>query len=142
MNAELKFIGHIETPYQTLDDCPKNIRQDGPLCALVLEPEYVEHLTGLEKGQDILVLYWFEGVDRSLALQRRFGAPEGPLLGTFALRSPNRPNPIAIGTLPIHGIAGNRIEIRGMDCLNGTKLLDIKPAVGPDRLASIPSRGL
>jgi len=141
MNTELRFIGRIETPYETLDACPKNIRPDGPPCALVLEPDYAEYLTGLEVGQEILVLYWFEDVDRSLALQRRFGAPEGPLLGTFALRSPNRPNPIGIGTLTIQGIDGNRIEIRGMDCLNGTMLLDIKPAMGPDKLASIPPVG-
>ena len=141
MNTELNFIGHIETPYETLDACPKNIRPDGPPCALVLEPDYVEFLTGLEIGQEILVLYWFEDVDRSLAFQRRFGAADGPLLGTFALRSPNRPNPIGIGTLPILGITGKRIEIRGMDCLNGTKLLDIKPAIGRDKLASIPPVG-
>jgi tRNA (Thr-GGU) A37 N-methylase len=47
--------------------------------------------------------------------------------GTFALRSPARPNPIALSVVKLLGIAGNRLEVIGLDCLDGTPLLDIKP---------------
>jgi tRNA (Thr-GGU) A37 N-methylase len=55
------------------------------------------------------------------------------MMGTFALRSPHRPNPIAAAVLPIEAIDGNRVAVRGLDCLDGTSLLDIKPAVRSER---------
>ena len=125
MTIELRPIGHIETPYSSLEDCPRNVDPDGPPCALVLDPPYEEALFGLNPGDRILILYWFEGVDRDRLRQLRRG--EGPILGTFALRSPHRPNPIAAAVLPIEAIEGNRVEVRGMDCLDGTPLIDIKP---------------
>jgi tRNA (Thr-GGU) A37 N-methylase len=48
-------------------------------------------------------------------------------MGTFALRSPHRPNPIALAEVEIEGIDGNRVAVRGLDCLDGTPLIDIKP---------------
>ncbi|MDJ0930274.1 tRNA (N6-threonylcarbamoyladenosine(37)-N6)-methyltransferase TrmO [Breoghania sp.] len=129
MTAELKFIGHIETPYKDPSECPRNISLDGPQCTIILDPDYHEGLTSLEVGQHILVLYWFENTDRSRMLQRPGGRPTGDLRGTFALRSPHRPNPIAAAVLPIAEIGEGRITVYGLDCCNGTKLLDIKPAI-------------
>ena len=123
--AELRPIGSIETPYTSLEDCPRNVDPSGPPCALVLDPPYEEGLFGLSIGDRIVVLYWFEGVDRERLRQLRRG--EGPILGTFALRSPHRPNPIAMAEVEIDSIAGNRVSVRGLDCLNGTPLVDIKP---------------
>ena len=51
------------------------------------------------------------------------------MIGTFALRSPHRPNPIAVAVLPIVAIDSGSVSVRGLDCLNGTHLLDIKPAI-------------
>ncbi len=129
MSAELKFIGEIETPYEQVSDCPSNIQVDGPECRVVLKPEYQQALMGLEAGRQILLLYWFEGTDRSLMQQRRRGQADQPLRGTFALRSPHRPNPIAVARVPIEKIKDGVITVLGLDCLNGTKLLDIKPAL-------------
>ncbi len=63
MNAELKFIGYISTPYHTVEECPKNIDLDGPFCQIVLDEEFKPGLIGLKPGQRILVLYWFERAD-------------------------------------------------------------------------------
>ncbi|HSO24382.1 MAG TPA: hypothetical protein VLT81_15860, partial [Chondromyces sp.] len=82
---ELHPVGHIETPYSSLEDCPRNVDPEGPPCALVLDPPYEEALFGLNPGDRIAVLYWFEGVDRERLRQLRRG--EGPVMGTFALRS-------------------------------------------------------
>jgi tRNA-Thr(GGU) m(6)t(6)A37 methyltransferase TsaA len=125
MTMELHSIGHVETPYKALDDCPRNVDPAGPPCALVLDPPYDTALFGLNPGDRIAVLYWFEGVDRGRLRQLRRG--EGPVMGTFALRSPHRPNPIALAELEIEAIEGNRVAVRGMDCLDGTPLIDIKP---------------
>lgn len=127
---KLSFIGHIQTPFERLADCPNNVQKNGPECEIILDPEFVDGLCGLREGQSVLVLYWFEGVDRSLVTQTRGARGDGLKVGTFALRSPHRPNPIAAATVPIHWIADGRLGVRGMDCLNGTRLVDIKPATG------------
>lgn len=127
MNPELKFIGSIKTPYAAVEECPNNIKADGPLCEIKLFDEFQDGLRGLEIGQHILVLYWFENVDRGVTLQKSRNGEE--MIGTFALRSPHRPNPIAAAVLSIESIDNGAISVSGLDCLNGTYLLDIKPAI-------------
>ena len=97
------------------------------MCKLVVEQDYSAGMTGLEKGQRILVLYWFEHVDRTDLVQKRHDT--GQERGVFALRSPHRPNPIAAAVVTIEDIETNTILVRGLDCLDGTPLLDIKPAL-------------
>jgi tRNA (Thr-GGU) A37 N-methylase len=80
---------------------------------------------GLEAGREILVLYWLEQADRTKLRQNP--AHIGKLTGTFALRSPHRPNPIGAAIAKIEGIIGNTVTVRGLDCLDGTSLIDIKP---------------
>ncbi|MCU7878173.1 MAG: SAM-dependent methyltransferase [Candidatus Thiodiazotropha sp. (ex Lucinoma borealis)] len=127
MSATLKYIGHIKTPYEAIEDCPNNIDFNGPLCQLVLDAEFRKGLTGLLPRQNILILYWFENTDRN-EIETESDTDEG-LIGTFSLRSPNRPNPIVAATLPIESIENGVVSVRGLDCLNGTPLLDIKPAI-------------
>jgi len=123
----LNPIGRIRTPYKTLEDCPKNVDPEGPLCELIIEANYVEGLLGLTQGQEILILYWFDGVDRNITshLSRKYGGQRG----VFAMRTPTRPNPIAAAVVSIDTIDGNRLFVKGLDCLDGTPLLDIKPAI-------------
>ncbi len=127
MTATIKFIGHIETPYKTLEECPRNIEKNGPLCQLVIKKELREGLFGLIAGQEILVLYWFDNVNRNVCHQK--SRQTGELSGVFALRTPNRPNPIGAAVVQIIKIEGECIFVKGLDCLNGTPLLDIKPAI-------------
>ena len=127
MNAALKFIGRIKTPYKTLEDCPRNIDLTGPVCTLVVNKDMKDGVSGLNPGQKILVLYWFENADRSSYLQE--SRKNGKSLGVFALRSPHRPNPIGAAVVRIEKIENERIFVKGLDCLDGTPLLDIKPAI-------------
>lgn len=129
MNNVLNYIGSIQTPFATLDACPHNIHQHQSPCRIQLEHQYKSALTGLAKGQPILILYWLEQAKRDLMLQSR----QGQQLGTFALRSPHRPNPIGAAILPIAEIGEDYLIVRGLDCLNGTPLLDIKPAIYQER---------
>ncbi len=131
MGAILKFIGNINTPYEAIEDCPKNIDLNGPLCHLIIHEKFVEGLSGLQSGQNILILYWFENIDRNVTKQgsKKGANTGGELIGTFALRSPHRPNPIGAAVLPIEKIDNGVVSVKGLDCLNGTHLLDIKPAI-------------
>ncbi len=128
MNNELKFIGEIKTPYNTLKECPKNITPDGPICEVAIYDEYKDGLYGLEAGQKVMLLYWmYKDENRKATIGASHHAPGE--YGTFAKRSPSRPNPIGIGVLEIVEIKGNSLFVNGMDCLNDTLLLDIKPAI-------------
>lgn len=132
MQATVESIGHIVTPYKTLADCPQNIVQQGPLCELVIKVDLRDGLLGLGVGQRILILYWFEHVDRTRL--RQYSRRTGELAGIFALRTPNRYNPIGAAVLPIERIDDGVITVRGLDCLDGTPLLDIKPAMSGESL--------
>lgn len=127
MESTIYSIGHIETPYNCIDECPRNIETNGPLCSLVIKKELVEGLFRLNAGQEILILYWFENVDRKRLQQD--SRKTGERSGVFALRTPNRPNPIGAAVVKIIKIENGIIFVKGLDCLSGTPLLDIKPAI-------------
>ncbi len=131
MKATVQSIGLIETPYNSLDECPGNIEAEGPICSLVIKKEWTNYLFGLEPGMAILILYWFEKADRGKIQQH--SRVTGQLLGVFALRTPNRPNPIGAAVVNIEKIENEIIYVRGLDCLNGTPLIDIKPAKAGER---------
>ncbi len=123
----LKFIGEIKTPYETVNDCPRNISKDGPICTLALYEEYQNGLKGLQAGDKILILYWLN-LSEDAPMEQ--SPPDDTVKrGVFSLRSPHRPNPIGAAVVGIENINENVIEVKGLDCVSGTKLLDIKPAI-------------
>ena len=132
MNTELNFIGTIETPYHSTDECPSNITpEDGSLCTINLFDEFKEGTLGLSAGDEILVLYWLDKTDRTKVVQT--SRHDKTLKGTFALRSPHRPNPIGAAVVEIQEISDGEIKVIGLDCLNGTHLIDIKPAIRKEK---------
>jgi tRNA-Thr(GGU) m(6)t(6)A37 methyltransferase TsaA len=124
-DASLYFIGRIHTPWKTRDECPKNGRESDEVCAIALDPRWVQGLKGLETVSHVMVLYWMDKARRDLMVQ----APRhyAETRGTFALRSPVRPNPIAASVVRLLQIDGNVLSVVGLDCLDNTPLLDIKP---------------
>lgn len=120
-------IGHIVTPYETLEECPRNIDSSGLTCTLVVDNNKLDGLLGLKVGQRIMIFYWLDKADRGVL--RQHSRRTGELSGIFALRTPNRCNPIGAAVLPIISIEEGVITVRGLDCLNGTPLIDIKPAM-------------
>lgn len=124
-DAALVFIGHIETPFKTRADCPRQGAHDGPACRIVVDPRYQDGLAGLTAFETIEVLYWMHQARRDLIAQCPKG--DGIAVGTFALRSPLRPNPVATALVQLVSIAGNVVTVRGLDCLDGTPLIDLKP---------------
>ena len=124
-DASLYFIGRIRTPWTRREDCPKNARESEAICTLDIEPRWARALTNVESCSHLVVLYWMNRSRRDLVLQvpRHYGVPRG----TFALRSPARPNPIAMSVVRLVGVDGTRLSVTGLDCLDNTPLLDIKP---------------
>jgi tRNA-Thr(GGU) m(6)t(6)A37 methyltransferase TsaA len=125
-DAGLYFIGRIHTPWSRREDCPKNPREAGDaVSTITVDPRFADGLRGLAGVSHIIVLYWMDGARRDLVVQvpRHLGEPRG----TFALRSPARPNPIALSVARLLRIDGAMLEVKGLDCLDGTACLDIKP---------------
>jgi len=128
---ECVFIGVIHTPYKTLEECPRNIQEGGPESVLELDAQYVEGLLGLDAHEYIEILYWLDRARRDLLIQKR--RKDGITAGTFALRSPNRPNPIGTAVVRLIKVSGDKVYVEGLDCVDGTPLLDIKPAMKVER---------
>ncbi len=124
-DAGLYFIGRIRTPWRDRADCPKNPSESDAVCTIELEPRYAPGLKDLETCSHVIVLYFMDRAPRNLVVQtpRHYGAPRG----VFALRSPARPNPIALSVAELVSIEGPVLKVRGLDCLDGTPLLDLKP---------------
>jgi tRNA-Thr(GGU) m(6)t(6)A37 methyltransferase TsaA len=124
-DASLFFIGRIRTPWKRREECPKNPRETDATCTIVLDKRWREGLSGLESVSHIVVLYWMDKARRDLVLQMPNHYAEGR--GTFALRSPVRPNPIAVSVARLVSINDNELTVIGLDCLDNTPLLDLKP---------------
>jgi tRNA-Thr(GGU) m(6)t(6)A37 methyltransferase TsaA len=123
-DAGVYFIGRIRTPWTKRDDCPKNARGSVAVCTIELDPRYAAALEGVAGCTHLVILYFMHEARRDLLVQ----APRhGDRHGTFALRSPVRPNPIAMSVVKLVRVEGTELSVVGLDCLDGTPLIDIKP---------------
>lgn len=124
-DAGIYYVGRIRTPWTRREDCPKNARESNAVCTIEVDPRWAEALKGVETCSHLLVLYWMHQARRDLVLQtpRHYGE----LRGTFALRSPVRPNPVAASVVKLLKVDGTALLVVGLDCLDGTPLVDIKP---------------
>ncbi|MBN9029637.1 MAG: tRNA (N6-threonylcarbamoyladenosine(37)-N6)-methyltransferase TrmO [Rhizobiales bacterium] len=125
VDAGLVFIGRIETPWVLRLETPRQGRQDGPICIIEVFEPWVAALRGIERFQRLEILYWLDRSRRDLVLQSP--ASNGETHGTFSLRSPVRPNPIGTSIVILEKVEGARLFVKGLDCLDGTPLIDIKP---------------
>ncbi len=124
-DASVYFIGRIRTPFKSRAECPKSTAQSTAVGRVEIDPRFAAGLQGLELYSHIFLLYWMDQARRDLIMQApgHLGVPRG----TFALRSPVRPNPIALAVVELLGIEGTTLTVRSVDCLDGTPLIDIKP---------------
>jgi tRNA-Thr(GGU) m(6)t(6)A37 methyltransferase TsaA len=131
-DAGLVFTGRIRTPWTSRLETPRQGRKDGPICRIEIFEPWVPALKGLDRYQHVEVIYWLHQSRRDLVLQSP--ANNATTHGTFALRSPVRPNPLGTSIVALVGIEGATVLVRGLDCLDGTPLVDLKP----DRCAFTP----
>ena len=127
-DAGVYFIGRIRTPWKERKDCPKNARaarESGLVCTIEVDPRWAQALPGVETCSHLIVLYWMDRARRDLVVQVPTRAESGR--PTFSVRSPVRPNPIALSVVELRKVDGTKLEVVGLDCLDGTPLLDIKP---------------
>jgi tRNA (adenine37-N6)-methyltransferase len=126
-------IGFVASPFKHTSEIPKGLGAkhdaDG---VLVVLPEFEAGLTDIDGFSHLIVIWEF---DRSQGFELLGSPPsDNRQHGVFATRSPRRPNPIALTTVELLRRQGRELHVRGVDMLDGTPILDIKPY-----LSSIPS---
>jgi len=124
-DAGLVFIGRIHTPWTSRMMTPRQGRADGPVCRIEIFEPWRPALKGIGRFQRLEILYWLHLSRRDLVLQSP--ASDTSTHGAFALRSPARPNPIGTTIATLVEVQDDGLLVRGMDCLDGTPLIDIKP---------------
>ena len=129
-DGHVVFIGRIVSPWTSRETCPKNMRaarETGQAATVLIDPAYRDGLLALERASHIVILSWLHHAPRTLIVQKPRHAAEPK--GVFSLRSPARPNPVGlhIAGLIAVDIGSGRIDIDGIDVLDGTPVIDIKP---------------
>lgn len=126
MSIEMKPIGYVSTD---ADNVPRSWEVSDVEGTLVFDESYVEGLSDIKPGQHIYVIFQFHQSPRFSSQYLRINPPchNRREMGVFSTHSPVRPNPIGISILEVLKVAGNIIQVKGLDMLNGTPILDIKP---------------
>jgi len=120
-----RAIGHVENDFDE-PAVPYAIR--AVESRIVLDPSLTEGLRGLGPGRQIMVIFCFHRSQGFDLLQHPQGDRNRPRRGVFALRSPRRPNPIGVTVVDLVAVDGNVLRVRGLDAINDTPVLDLKPA--------------
>jgi tRNA-Thr(GGU) m(6)t(6)A37 methyltransferase TsaA len=133
MSYELKPIGRVESPLTDLADAPKQGDEGAPDAWIVLDEAVLPAVDGLAVGDDLLVLTWLDRADRSVLRVHPRSDPARPEQGVFSTRSPARPNPIGLHRVTVLAVEGTRLHVRGLEAIDGTPVVDLKPVLGDER---------
>ena len=129
MSIQMKPIGHVSTDAREI---PRSWAVSDVEGALVIDDFYLEGLRDIQRGQRIDVIFHFHKSPDFTSEYMRITPPTRQHeVGVFSTHSPFRPNPIGLSRLQVLGVDGNVIRVRGLDMLDGTPILDIKPEVCP-----------
>lgn len=123
-------IGWVRSSLKCRADAPKQGYEGAPDARIQVEPRFQPGLDRLAPGQDLLILTWLHQSRRDvLAVHPRRDLSK-PLHGVFATRSPDRPNPIGVHRVRLLGIeAGGVLHVAPLEAIDGTPVVDIKPAL-------------
>ena len=103
---------------------------DSVISEIVLKPEYVEALDGVEDYSHLFIFFWITRIPPSRRGMMKIhpkSREDLPLVGIFATRTQYRPNPIGLTLVEVLGRKKNVLQVRGLDAIRGTPVLDIKP---------------
>jgi tRNA-Thr(GGU) m(6)t(6)A37 methyltransferase TsaA len=129
---ELQAIGRVESPLTDLESAPRQADEGAPGAWLVFEPEMMEGLRSLRPGDEVILITWLDRARRDVLSDHPRGDASRPRAGVFSTRSPHRPNPIGLHSVEITAIDGRRVQVRSLEAINGTPILDLKPVLSAD----------
>jgi len=124
-------IGWVESPLVDRDAAPLQGDEGAPDAWLVLDSTMRPAVRGLDVGAEVIVLTWLDRADRDTLVVHPRGDTDRPALGVFSTRSQDRPNPIGLHRVQVLAIDDTRIQVRHLEALDRTPVVDIKPVLGP-----------
>ena len=122
-------IGWVQSSLKTLEDAP-NQREGAPPAWIIFNEQVTEGAKDLCPGDEIVVLTWLHRSRRDELSTHPQGDMSKPLTGVFSTCSPNRPNPVGLHRARIVARDGLRIEVDALEAIDGTPVVDVKPAIG------------
>jgi tRNA-Thr(GGU) m(6)t(6)A37 methyltransferase TsaA len=125
----LSPIGVLRSPLTRRKDAPRQGSEGAPDAWLEVAEEFAAGLAGLAAGDDLIVITWLHQAQRDTLQTHPRNDQTAPLTGIFATRSPDRPNPLGLHRVTVREIAGTRLKVGPIEAIDGTPIVDIKPAL-------------
>jgi tRNA-Thr(GGU) m(6)t(6)A37 methyltransferase TsaA len=110
-------------------NAPRQGKEGAPDAWLDVDPEFADALLGVAVGDELLVFTWLHQGDRGVLQVHPRRDPKNPLMGVFATRSPDRPNPIGLHPVTVREITGTTLRIGPIEAIDGTPVVDVKPVL-------------
>ena len=132
---DISPIGHVRSTLKERSAAPRQGWDGAPNARLEIDPAFLECLDGIQAGQEIWIFTWLHQSRRSTFKVHPGKDPSRPLTGVFATRSPDRPNPIGLHRSKILSMDDKGgLEVEGLEAIDGTPVVDIKPVLEQGRL--------
>jgi tRNA-Thr(GGU) m(6)t(6)A37 methyltransferase TsaA len=125
----LEPIGVVRSPLRDRAEAPRQGSEGAPDARILLKPSYSDALQGIQVGDRLVLVTWLHEADRSIQQVHPRDEEWRPLTGVFATRSSDRPNPLGLHEVTVLGIDGLELEVRPLEAIDGTPVVDIKPVL-------------
>jgi tRNA-Thr(GGU) m(6)t(6)A37 methyltransferase TsaA len=130
VTIELRPVGVVESELTDTSSAPKQGFEGAPDAWIAIDGDYRDALDGIAVGDRLIVLTWLDRAERGVLAVHPRDDERNPLRGVFATRSAERPNPIGLHEVEVLAIEGARLNVSDLEALDGTPVVDLKPALG------------
>jgi tRNA-Thr(GGU) m(6)t(6)A37 methyltransferase TsaA len=127
--AKLHPIGVVRSILKQRSKAPMQGSEGAPDAWLEVNPFAAQGLQGLAGGDEIIILTWLHRARRDVLKVHPRSDRQNPLTGVFATRSPDRPNPVGLHLVTVRRVTRNRLRVGPIEAIDGTPIVDIKPAL-------------
>ena len=125
----LRPVGVVHSTLKSIDDCPLQGDEGAPDAWIEINDQFLEATNNLAAGDELILISWLHKANRRILKcvpRRQFDSPE---IGVFSTRSPDRPNPVELHLVRILEVTSNKLKVSPLELLDGTPIIDIKPAL-------------
>lgn len=126
---EVRAIGIVASSLNDISEAPRQPDEGAPPAQLIFDSDVAEGLDSLAPGNQAILLTWLDKADRSVLRVYPRGDLSRKPQGVFTTRSAHRPNPIGLHRVTVTDVSGNVVTVSGLETINGTPILDLKPAL-------------